>query len=135
MLKYLTVALLIISLIAVGCQSQAPETSGESLSYGEITPDEVMSWMEDGKEFQLVDVREDHEYDEAHIPGAILLPLGQLEAKYKQLDPEDVIVLVCRSGRRSGEAAEFLVEKGYTQVYNMVGGMLDWFGPLNQARR
>ena len=135
MLKYLTVALLIISLIAVGCQSQDPETSGESLSYGEITPDEVMSWMEDGKEFQLVDVREDHEYNEAHIPGAILLPLGQLEAKYKQLDPEDVIVLVCRSGRRSGEAAEFLVEKGYTQVYNMVGGMLDWFGPLNQARR
>jgi len=132
MLKRLAVALLItiLGFGIIGCQASVP--SGESFSYKEITADELLSWIEDGKEFQLIDVREEYEYNEAHIPGAQLLPLGQLEGNYKLLDPEDVIVLVCRSARRSGEAAKFLSEQGYTQVYNLVGGMLEWPGPINE---
>lgn len=129
MLKFLVVALLIFVLaLGTGCQTSGP--SGESFSYSEITADELLSWIEDGKEFQLIDVREEHEYNKEHIPGAQLLPLGQIEGKYMLLDPEDVIVLVCRSARRSGEAAVFLSEQGYTQVYNLVGGMLEWHGPV-----
>ncbi len=130
MLKSLIIVLLIISLaFAVGCQASGP--SAASLAYNEITANELLSWMEDGKEFRLIDVREEYEYNEAHIPGAQLLPLGQLADNYTLLDKEDVIVLVCRSARRSGEAAAFLSEQGYTQVYNLLGGMLEWYGPVN----
>lgn len=129
MLKSLTIVLLIITLaFAVGCQVSG--SSGASLSYKEITANELLSWLEDGKEFRLIDVREEYEYNEAHIPGAQLLPLGQLEDNLMMLGREEVIVLVCRSARRSGEAAVLLSEQGYTQVYNLVGGMLEWHGPV-----
>ncbi len=130
MLKSLIIVLLIISLaVAVGCQASG--SSVASLAYKEITANELLSWMEDGKQFRLIDVREEYEYNEAHIPGAQLLPLGQLEDNLILLDKEDVIVLICRSARRSGEAAVFLSEQGYTQVYNLLGGMLEWHGPVN----
>lgn len=117
--------------LAAGTACQAPAGTGETMPYWEITAAELLSWMEEGKEFQLVDVREEHEYKESHIPGAKLLPLGQLKNNYTLLDPGDLIVLVCRSGRRSGEAADFLSARGYKHVYNLVGGMLEWHGPVN----
>ena len=132
-LRYLAVVLLLIFLtFGAGCQ--APDTSAEPASYRNITAAELLSWMEEGRKFWLVDVREDHEYIEGHIPDAILLPLGQLEDNYQRLDPDSVIVLVCRSGRRSAEGAKFLSEQGYTKVYNLLGGMLDWPGPVIHAR-
>jgi rhodanese-related sulfurtransferase len=132
-LRYLAVALLLI-FFTFGAGCQAPATFGEPASYRNITAAELLSWMEEGRKIWLVDVREDYEYNEGHIPDAILLPLGQLADNYQRLDPDDVIVLVCRSGRRSADAAEFLSEQGYTQVYNLLGGMLDWPGPVRQVR-
>lgn len=78
---------------------------------------------------KIVDVREPEEFAAGHIPGALNLPLGRIRYTAKQaLTPEDEIVLVCRSGRRSVQAARLLRKMGYKKLYNLAGGMLMWEG-------
>jgi rhodanese-related sulfurtransferase len=74
----------------------------------------------------LVDVREHHEYDEAHIPGSILIPLSELNTRYSELPKDTPLIMQCRSGARSGKATEFLLANGYSDVHNMAGGILAW---------
>jgi rhodanese-related sulfurtransferase len=74
----------------------------------------------------LVDVREQHEFDEARIPGSILIPLSQFQARFEELPKDKEIVMQCRSGARSGQSTEFLLNNGYTNVVNMAGGILAW---------
>jgi rhodanese-related sulfurtransferase len=74
----------------------------------------------------LVDVREQHEFDEARIPGSILIPLSQFQQRYEELPKDKELVMQCRSGARSGQATEFLLANGYTDVVNMAGGILAW---------
>jgi rhodanese-related sulfurtransferase len=72
----------------------------------------------------VVDVREIEEFDAGHIDGALLKPLGSIEAL--GVDKQRDIVLVCRSGRRSGIAYEKLAALGYRSLWNLEGGMLAW---------
>jgi rhodanese-related sulfurtransferase len=74
----------------------------------------------------LVDVREPDEFEEGHIAGAVLAPLADVEQKLNGVPKDREIILVCRSGRRSGIAAERLAARGYTDLTNMQGGMLAW---------
>lgn len=74
----------------------------------------------------LVDVREPSEFAEGHIAEAQLVPLGTVEAGLANVPKDKEIVLVCRSGRRSGEAQARLAQRGYTNVTNVEGGMLAW---------
>ena len=74
----------------------------------------------------LVDVREQNEFDEARIPGSILIPLSEFQTRYTELPQDKEIVMQCRSGARSGRTTEFLLQNGYTQVSNMAGGILAW---------
>ncbi len=130
--RYAIIVLMIILLIfAAGCQET--QTDGAAVPFKEITPDELLSWIGEGKDLLLVDVREDYEYNDGHIPGSILMPLGELVENHERLDREKEIVLICRSGQRSGVAAQFLSEEGYTEVYNMVGGMLAWRGSVKRV--
>lgn len=78
------------------------------------------------KNLVLVDVREQAEWDEAHIEGAIFLPLSELEARFSELPKDKALILQCRSGKRSMNAAHFLAEKGYTDLTNLEGGILAW---------
>ena len=73
----------------------------------------------------LLDVREQNEYDEERIPGAQLLPLSELMARFDELPKDQEIVAQCRSGKRSAQATDFLRAQGY-DVTNMEGGMLRW---------
>jgi len=77
-------------------------------------------------EVRIIDVREPHEYsgDLGHIPGAELVPLATVPAKARSWEPDTEIVVVCRSGGRSGAAARQLVQMGFTRVMNLRGGML-----------
>lgn len=79
-----------------------------------------------GKDFQIVDVREPDEFAAGHMPGARLIPLGQLPARTGELDPAKPVVVVCRSGNRSATATEFLLKSGFQDVKNLVGGMIAW---------
>lgn len=77
---------------------------------------------------ELIDVRRPDEYtgELGHIPGAKLLTLDQLPEKIETLPKNKTIVFVCRSGGRSAQASAFALENGFTDVYNMKGGMLLW---------
>ncbi|MEF3696444.1 rhodanese-like domain-containing protein [Desulfolutivibrio sp.] len=76
----------------------------------------------------LVDVRQDWEYREFHLPGARLVPLGELPDRFSELDREKPTVAYCRSGRRSAAAAAILAGQGFSPVINLAGGVLAWSG-------
>lgn len=73
---------------------------------------------------QLVDVREPDEVAAASLPDAMFIPLGELPERLGELDGDRPVAIVCRSGGRSGQAAEFLVASGFGDVTNLVGGMM-----------
>lgn len=79
----------------------------------------------------ILDVREPAEYAFGHIPGAISIPLGDLESKYTELNQDHEIYIVCRTGSRSDLACQELAKKGY-RVVNVVPGMSEWTGPTEQ---
>lgn len=73
---------------------------------------------------QLIDVRQPNEFDAGTLAGFVNIPLDQLEQRVDELDPERRVVLLCRSGNRSGTAARFLADRGFGDVVNLTGGML-----------
>ena len=96
-------------------------------SYQQITQEEAKEMM-DTQEVVILDVREQHEYDSGHIPGAVLLPVGTItdDTAAAVIDELDTVVLVyCRSGNRSKTASQALVDLGYTNIYEF-GGINDW---------
>lgn len=93
-----------------------------------ITVDEVKRRMDAGEELHLVDVREPFENEEFNI-GGILLPLGMIQTmQTDEIDDlkDKEVILYCRSGNRSGQAAMFLEMMGFTNTKNLLGGMLAW---------
>ncbi len=116
--------LLIGILFLGGCTSNVSKDK-QGVSH-EISAEEVFERYKAGEELYIVDVRTPEEFQEKHIPGAILIPVDDLEARYQEIPDDREVILVCRSARRSGIATEFLVSKGYTNVKNMLGGMIQW---------
>lgn len=74
----------------------------------------------------ILDVREPDEWVEYHIPGATLIPLGELESRLNEVPRDQEVVVVCRSGNRSQAGRDILRQNGYTQSTSMGGGMLGW---------
>jgi adenylyltransferase/sulfurtransferase len=93
---------------------------------GDIEPTEVKAKLDRGDKFTLVDVREPHEFQICRIPGSVLIPLGELQKRLAELDPNAEIVAHCKSGARSAKAVDFLKQSGYKKVRNMKGGILAW---------
>ena len=122
-MKRMISAVLIILLLFTGCGGNSMEQN----SYQQITQD-VAKEMMDTQEVLILDVREQHEYDSGHIPGAVLLPVGTItkDTAAAVIDDLDTVVLVyCRSGNRSKTASQALVDLGYTNIYEF-GGINTW---------
>ncbi len=75
---------------------------------------------------RVIDVREQDEWDDGHMAEATLLPLGDLEERRHEIDRESPLVIVCRSGRRSLIAADYLRRVGFPEVRSLAGGMIAW---------
>ena len=105
----------------VGC------SSGGSASYDQISGAEAKALMDSESGYIIIDARTQEEYDEGHIPGTILIPEYEIaDRAEKELPNKDQLILVyCRSGRRSKIVAEELVKLGYTNVKEF-GGIIDW---------
>ncbi len=84
--------------------------------------------LEASENILVLDVREEAEYVFNHIPNAISIPLGELEERIGELNKENEVYVVCRTGNRSDLAAQKLAEKGFTNVINVVPGMSQWTG-------
>ncbi|WP_042150081.1 rhodanese-like domain-containing protein [Paucisalibacillus sp. EB02] len=95
----------------------------------EITAKELEQILVSEEKVNIIDVREDVEVATGIIPGAKHIPLGQIPERLEELDENEHYYMVCRSGGRSSNACQFLIQNGYN-VTNMLGGMLDWEGEM-----
>jgi len=95
----------------------------------QMTAKEVETLLNEGKKLNIIDVREVDEVVAGKIPGAVNIPLGLVEFRMHELDKSKEYIMVCRSGGRSGRAAQFLESYGF-KVINMDGGMLTWEGKV-----
>jgi sulfur-carrier protein adenylyltransferase/sulfurtransferase len=93
-----------------------------------MTCTELATRLEQEQPLVLVDVREPNEIQIADLPpvGQHRIPVGEFLDRMGELDPEDNIVIYCRSGARSGWAVQQLIEKGFEKVWNLKGGILAW---------
>lgn len=98
-------------------------------TYQQISQEEAMKMMEKNEDLVIVDVRRQDEYDAGHIPGAILIPNETIEDVHPEELPDlyQTILVYCRSGNRSKQAAQKLADMGYTNVYEF-GGIMTWTG-------
>ena len=120
----------ILSLVLLAsCGAPGSSSSG----YRQISMDEAVKMMRDEKDYIILDVRRPDEFAEGHIPGAINVPNEEIgTAEIADLpDKSQLILVYCRSGRRSKEASEKLVKLGYTNIVEF-GGILDWKGEIEK---
>lgn len=115
---------LILTLSLCGCTKN---TADNSLGYEQITAEAAKELMDTETDYVIVDARTIEEFEEGHIPGAILLPDYDVREKAEEVltDKEQLILVYCRSGNRSKVASNDLVELGYTNVKEF-GGIKDW---------
>ena len=115
-----------------GAQSEVRTTTASAAAtYQQITQKKAKEMMQAEDGHIIVDVRRQDEYDSGHIPGAILIPNESIGTEQpKELpDLDQVILIYCRSGRRSKEASQKLADMGYTYIYEF-GGIIDWTGEV-----
>ena len=91
----------------------------------EITVAELKQWKDEGKDFQLIDVREPFEYEMSNIDGENI-PLAGLVVEASKVSKDKPVIMQCRSGARSAAAVMQLEQLGYTNLYNLKGGILAW---------
>ena len=123
MRKMILILLAVMLLTACG----QGEGNNQEAVYMNITAKEAKDIMDKEEGYIILDVRTQEEYDEGHIPSAILIPHTEIETEAESIlaDPDQLILVYCRSGRRSKLAAEILVELGYTNIREF-GGIIDW---------
>ena len=111
-------------LLLAGCGAQSEEST-----YRQVNAEEAATMMEEENGYIILDVRTAQEYSEKHIPGAINIPNETIgtEDIPELPDKEQLILVYCRSGNRSKQAAEKLVKLGYTNIVEL-GGINDWTG-------
>ena len=124
-------ALLLLS----GCGSKGQVMDGDGMlnSYKQISQDEAKEMMLRPDGHVILDVRRQDEFDAGHIPGAILIPNESIGTdKPAELpDPDQIILVYCRSGNRSAQAAQKLADLGYTNVFDF-GGIMTWTGDIEK---
>ena len=120
-------------ILSIMLLSSCSAPGGSANSYRQISMDEAVEMMKKESGYIILDVRRPDEYDEGHIPGAINVPNEEIgTAEIPELpDKAQLILVYCRSGRRSKEASEKLVKLGYTNVVEF-GGILDWKGEIEK---
>ena len=136
-MRKVTILLLALLLLA-GCgkqdstpttqsTTQPTETTQPQEAYMNITQEEAKKLMDTEKDYIILDVRTREEYDEKHIPGALLIPVEEIEeqAAEKLPNKDQLILVYCRSGNRSKTASEALEKLGYTRIREF-GGINDW---------
>jgi sulfur-carrier protein adenylyltransferase/sulfurtransferase len=117
-----------------GIHPAAPEPISAMPDATEITAVQLKQRLDRGDKLKIIDVREPNEYQINRIPASTLMPLGEVPRRYKELDPQDELVMQCKSGVRSGKAADFLRSVGFTKVLNLKGGILDWIDKVDPTQ-
>jgi adenylyltransferase/sulfurtransferase len=117
-----------------GIHPAAPEPATVTDHATEITATELKQRLDRGDALKIVDVREPNEYQINRIAGSVLIPLGDVAQRYRELDPNEEIVVQCKVGGRSAKAADFLRSVGFKKVLNLKGGILDWIDKVDPTQ-
>lgn len=127
-MKRLAIVFFVIIVLLSRC---AQPSNSSAASYKQITQEEAKEMMTKNDGHIIVDVRRQDEYDEGHIPDAVLIPNESITDKQPEELPDldQIILIYCRSGRRSKEASQKLTDIGYTNVYEF-GGINTWTGEI-----
>ena len=98
-----------------------------------ITVSELKNMIDNNEDFQLIDVREQHEYDNANIDG-VLIPMGEITSRYDEISKDKKVIIQCRSGARSANVIGFLEQNfGYTNLHNLEGGIIAWANEIDDS--
>lgn len=108
------------------------ETKEETKYKDVIDLEELRNKVEDETAIAILDVREPAEFAFGHIPGAVNIPLGELDDRFTEIDQDKEVHVICRTGSRSDLAAQKLTEKGFGNVKNVIPGMTKWEGPTEK---
>ncbi len=134
MRNILIVGMVLVGIFAfAGCAAEKEEEE-QTEGYRKITAEEAKNKMDSEEEIIIVDVRTEEEFKESHIEGAVLIPNESIgdEMPGELPDKEQTILIYCRSGNRSRQAAEKLIEMGYSSVWDF-GGINDWpYGTVSE---
>lgn len=98
---------------------------GKQKTFTEISIEEYRVQFE-GKEHALIDVREEEEYEDGHVPGAVNVPMSVFQMRLDEIPKDTPVVMVCRTGQRSAMTSQFLGGQGFTDIYNLMGGTKRW---------
>jgi len=130
---HVMIFIIAVMLVLTACSSGGQTMDGEDMvrSYKQISQEEAKQLMEQDGTQIILDVRTQEEYDSGHIPGAICIPNESIGTEQPEELPDlrQVILIYCRSGNRSKQAAQKLFDMGYTNVYEF-GGIIDWTGEV-----
>lgn len=134
LISMVMLAVILMSAAMYGCggnESNGESNSGSAqestaVTYKDITAEKLKSMMETNKNLVVVDVREQDEWNDGHLANSILIPTSEFQNRMSELPREKVIAVICQSGARSAQVAEYLVKSGYKEVYNLKGGISGW---------
>ena len=96
------------------------------MAVNEINTEQLKQWQDQNRTFRLLDVRTRREMEQAMIPGGKPLEINDIEAELGAIEIDEELVVYCRSGIRSRQVCEYLIKRGYGNVYNLSGGIIDW---------
>ncbi|HSG18980.1 MAG TPA: rhodanese-like domain-containing protein [Anaerolineae bacterium] len=129
--RWLLLLLLVLILAACGGTDTAAPAAEQSadLASLDLAPEvdvHTVAEVKDRDDVYVLDVREQWEYDEGHIPGVTLLPIGEVPARLDEIPTDKEVIVTCRSGNRSSQVTDYLRQNGFDNVHNMQGGILAW---------
>jgi rhodanese-related sulfurtransferase len=121
--------LIALLLVACGGQSESADASSTTINVSELPAEvdvETVNEIRNRENVLVLDVREQDEYDEKHIPGVTLLPMSEIQGRLGEIPKDKEVIVTCRSGNRSGQVTQFLSQNGFDNVHNMQGGIIAW---------
>ncbi len=133
----IVVSSLFVFAILAGCSNAQPPAAAPSEASAPVVSDAPLSLdpdvsvqtvadVKDRDDVLVLDVREDWEYNEKHIPGVLWMPMNTVPNRLSEIPKDKEVIVTCRSGNRSGQVVDFLREQGFTNVHNMTGGIVAW---------
>ena len=102
------------------------DVNAEELNLGPTVDVATVAAIMNRDDVVLIDVREQSEYDESHIPNITLIPLATIPDSLDQIPTDKTVIVTCHSGNRSGQATDYLRQQGFDNVHNMEGGIIAW---------
>ena len=134
--QWMIIALIALTVAACGAPAAAPAPAADDADPAaavdaplELPADidaKTLADIKDRSDVVVLDVREQWEYDEGHIPGVVHIPMNDIPGRISEIPTDQTVIVSCRSGNRSGQVASFLRNEGFTNIHNLNGGILAW---------